>query len=91
MYIITDYTKNQAKRLGLNVKLSTNKTKKIDVYKNDKKIASIGANGYGDYPTFLKSDGKEFADKRRALYKLRHNKDRKVKGSNGFLADNLLW
>jgi hypothetical protein len=31
------------------------------------------------------------AEKRRKLYKDRHDKDRKVKGSNGFYADKLLW
>ena len=91
MYIITDYTKNQAKRLGLNVKLSTNKTKKIDVYKNDKKIASIGSKNYSDYPSYIKSNGIEHANKRRKLYKLRHNADRKVINSNGYFADKLLW
>ena len=32
MYIITDYTKNKAKKLGVIVKPSTNKKKKIDVF-----------------------------------------------------------
>ena len=91
MYVITNYTKDQAKKLGVIVKQSTNKTKKIDVFKDSKKIASIGANGYGDYPTFIHSFGRENADKRRNLYKIRHNSDRKVKGSNGFYADKLLW
>ena len=48
MYNITDYTYKQAKRLGVQVKPSTNKTKKIDVYKQGKKIASVGANGMND-------------------------------------------
>jgi hypothetical protein len=91
MYVITAYTRNQAKLLGVAVKLSTNKAKKIDVFKNSKKIASVGATGYEDYPTFIKSHGKEYAEKRRALYKIRHNDDRKVKWSNGYLADKLLW
>ena len=43
MYEITNYTYKQAKKLGVSVKNSTNKTKKIDVYKNGKKIASVGA------------------------------------------------
>ena len=36
MYRITDYTKKQAKRLGLVVKPSSVEGKKIDVYKNNK-------------------------------------------------------
>ena len=55
------------------------------------KIASIGASGYEDYPTYIKTHGKEYAEKRRALYKIRHNNDRKIKWSNGYLADKLLW
>ncbi len=91
MYSITNYTKGKAKKLGVSVKHSTNKKKKIDVFKNGKKVASVGAIGYGDYPTFIKSKGKEFADKRRTAYKKRHQKDRLKKGSNGFYADQLLW
>ena len=34
MYFITDYTKKQAKKLGVTVKQSSNKDKKIDVIKN---------------------------------------------------------
>lgn len=91
MYQITEYSQQQAKRLGVIIKPSTNKKKKIDVFKDDKKIASIGAIGYGDYPTFIKEKGKEFADKRRQAYKKRHEKDRHIKGTAGFFADQILW
>jgi hypothetical protein len=91
MYSITKYTYKKAKKLGLYVKQSSNKTKKIDVYKHDKKIASIGANGMNDYPTYIKNRGLKFAKTRRRLYKKRHNKDRHIKWSNGWLADKLLW
>ena len=37
MYRITDYTKQKAKELNVTVKQSTNKNKKIDVYKNNEK------------------------------------------------------
>jgi hypothetical protein len=73
------------------LKPSHNKNKKIDVYKNNKKIASVGAVGYNDYPTYIEKKGKMYADKRRKLYKLRHEKDRHLKYSNGWLADKLLW
>ena len=52
-YKITAYTLKKAKKMGLQVKQSTNKTKKIDVYKQGKKIASVGARGMNDYPTYL--------------------------------------
>jgi hypothetical protein len=95
-YKISTYTINQAKRLGVNVKPSRTKGKKIDVIKDGRKIASVGALGYADYPTYMAMERKGLipkgtANKRRAAYKRRHTKDRKVKGSRGFYADQLLW
>lgn len=90
-YQITQYTRNQARKLGVSVKHSTNPDKKIDVFKNGDKIASVGAMGYGDYPTYMRTRGKEYADERRRLYKIRHSSDRNIRGSNGFYADKLLW
>lgn len=91
MYEITPYTKAQAKKFGVEVKPSTRKGKKIDVFKDGDKLVSVGALGYGDYPTFQKTKGKAFADKRREAYKSRHEKDLKKKGSAGFWANVLLW
>jgi len=73
------------------VKPSMKKGKKIDVYKDGKLIGSVGAIGYKDYPTYLADKGKEYADERKRLYKLRHKKDIADVGSNGWLADKLLW
>jgi hypothetical protein len=92
MYTITPYTYKQAKKLGLVVKPSTNKTKKIDVYnKKGEKLASVGANGMNDFPTYIKKNGMNYAKTRRRLYKMRHERDRHVKGSRGWFADKLLW
>lgn len=90
-YVITNYTRTKANQLGVTVQLSTRKGKKIDVFKDDKKIASIGAIGYSDYPTFIKEKGQAFADERRRAYRNRHAKNISVKGSNGYWAGNLLW
>jgi hypothetical protein len=90
-YNITKYTLTQAKKIGVEVKPSTNKTKKIDIFKKDKKIASVGAYGMNDYPTYIKLKGKKYANTRRKLYKMRHEKDRHKKWSHGWLADKLLW
>jgi hypothetical protein len=90
-YRITPYTYRQAKRLGVTVKPSTNKTKKIDIYRKTRKIASVGANGMNDYPTYKQKRGDKYAKTRRRLYKMRHEKDRHVKNSNGYWADKLLW
>jgi len=91
-YKITDYTKRQAQNLGVTVKLSTVSGKKIDVFnKKGEKLASVGAIGYGDYPTFMEQKGIEYADSRRRLYKIRHEKDRHERGTAGYYADKLLW
>jgi hypothetical protein len=56
------YSYDQAEKLNVEIKPSSNKKKKIDVFKNDKKIASIGAIGYLDYPNFIKKNGLEYAN-----------------------------
>jgi hypothetical protein len=90
-YIITNYTRKQAKRLGVTIGHSKNPAKKLDVFKNGQLIATCGAMGYNDYPTYWKKYDKTYADKRRKLYKQRHEKDRHVVGSDGYYADQLLW
>jgi len=91
-YKIQPYTYQKAKKLGVQVFPSKDPKKKISVYdKNGKHICDIGAKGYGDFPTFKSEKGLEYALQRRALYKKRHEKDRHIKGSNGWWADQLLW
>ena len=92
-YNITKYSYDKAKKLGLEIKPSTRKGKKIDVFqrKNGAFINAIGDINYKDYPTYLEQDSKNYADERRRLYKIRHEKDRKVEGSKGWYADKLLW
>lgn len=89
MYKILPYTFKKAKQLKVVVKLSRNPTKKIDVFRKGKLIASVGAIGYSDYPTYIKTHGIEFANRRRKLYKQRHTKDRH--SGAGYWADQLLW
>ena len=91
VYRITNYTFRKAKKMGVAVKPSTNKTKKIDVFKKGEKVASIGAHGMNDFPTYIKKKGIKFAKTRRRLYKKRHETDRHAKFSNGWFADQLLW
>ena len=91
MYKISEYSKSQASKLNVKVKPSNNKNKKIDVYKNNKKIASIGAINYKDYPTYLKEKGFKYAEKRKELYKLRHKNDINKPNTNGYYADKILW
>lgn len=96
-YKIKPHSFAQAKKLGVTIKPSKNPIKKLDVFDMaGKKLASVGAIGYKDYPSFmeLEKNGKVpkgTAVKRRALYKIRHEKDRKILNSPGYFADRLLW
>ena len=49
MYKILPEHYDKAKKLGVEIKPSNLKNKKIDVYKNEKRIASIGDIKYKDY------------------------------------------
>lgn len=91
MYEITPQHRLNAKKLGVEIRPSTNKNKKIDVFRGDKKLASIGATGYKDYEIYLRESGKKIADEKKRLYKLRHEKDRHIKDSPGWWADQILW
>ena len=70
---------------------SRNPNKKINVYKNGEKVAEIGAMGYKDYDIYLKEKGVAYANERRRLYKIRHQKDRTKVGTAGYYADQILW
>lgn len=91
MYKLTNYTKMKAKKLGVEVRLSSVGNKKVDVYKNGMKVASIGDKRYADYPTYMISHGKHYADNRRRLYRLRHAKEESKIGTPGYYAFHLLW
>ena len=71
-YTIKPYSKAQAKKLGVEIKASKTKGKKIDVFKKGIKIASVGAIGYKDYPTYMQLEkqgkvAKGTANKRRKI------------------------
>ena len=89
MYNITDYSFEKAAELGLTIKPSTRKGKKIDVYKDDDYLVSIGSIKNFDYPTYVLEKGKAYAEKRKALYHQRHRKD--LKHFKGFVAMYNLW
>ena len=90
-YIITDYTLKRAEQMKVTVQLSQQKNKKIDVFKNEVKIATLGDSRYKDFPTYVIEKGLEFANKRKRLYYIRHKKDIEKLNSNGFYAAKLLW
>jgi hypothetical protein len=92
MYSISKGTYAKAKKLGVSVKPSTVKGKKIDVFNSKgEKLVSIGALGMNDYYLWQKKEGLEYAKKRRKAYKMRHEKDRHKRGTAGYFADQLLW
>lgn len=90
-YSITNYTRSKANKYGVSVRKSHNCAKKIDVIKNGSIIASVGAMGYSDYPTYINTHGLDYANKRRKLYRIRHKNDRNIINTNGYWADRLLW
>ncbi len=90
-YKISERTKQKAKALGVSVKLSSNKSKKIDVIKDNRKIASIGDSQYKDFHVYKREDGIKKANERKRLYKIRHQKTRVKKGTPSFYSDQLLW
>lgn len=88
MYNITNYSRKQANKLGVTIRQSRRRNKKIDVYKDGKYLVSIGDIRFLDYPSYIKTKGKDFADKRRKLYKIRHKDNI---GVAGYYASNILW
>jgi hypothetical protein len=91
MYHITAYTRRRARDLGVQVRPSKLPNKKIDVLQNGIKITSCGHPDYSDYPTYIKTKGKKYANTRRRLYWIRHKKDAKTPGTAGYYAARLLW
>ena len=89
-YKILPRTYDIANKLGIHIEPSKMKNKKIDVYgKDGGYIASIGDNRYMDFPSYIESNGIEYAQKRRKLYIKRHKGD---EGHiRGYLTMKLLW
>lgn len=93
-YNISSRTKKVAKEIGVSVKPSTRKNKKLDVYKNGKKVCSIGDTRYNDYHTYKAKERsgkveKGTSEKRRKAYLSRHGAYRK--NTCGYFAEMLLW
>jgi hypothetical protein len=100
-YKVTQYSKDKMKdlndKLGTDVysiRPSADKKKKIDVLLRNDVIASVGDPELGDYPSYIESDGLEFANKRRTAFynrfrRLPDIKDGKI--TNMFWSRYLLW
>ena len=93
-YTITPHTFERAREVGLEVRPSTRKGKKLDVFVGNldprftgQYVDSVGALGYSDYGTYLATEGAAVADNRRRLYRIRH----RGKTLGELLALWLLW
>lgn len=91
VYKIKQYSYDQAAKLGVTIKPSTKKNKKIDVFKGGDKVASIGALGMKDYPTYVDEKGLDFAQNRRRLYRIRHANTLNKVGTSSWFSANLFW
>tara|TARA_B110001450_G_scaffold185349_1_gene173382 strand:+ start:845 stop:1180 length:336 start_codon:yes stop_codon:yes gene_type:complete len=105
-YKIKQYSRDKIDELnGLldtdaySIKISTDPSKKLDVFLYDKKIDSVGAikkNGvpYLDFPSYTETMGQEYADRRRILYYQRHAKEPTIKDgavTTSWWSKYLLW
>jgi hypothetical protein len=94
-YQITSRQRANARRLGVSIKPSTVKGKKIDVFKgtgkDKKKVASIGALGMMDFDKWKAKEGIEKAKKRQKAFKSRFSKQRVKVGTPAYYADQILW
>ena len=98
MYVITPAIRAAARKCGVEVRVSTTATKKLDALdKTGKKIRAFGGAGYPDFHVYLRTRGRKHAEQRRKAYWARHAKDASVKVSAdgkltaGWLAARILW
>ena len=90
MYRIKPLQVAKAKKIGVQIRPSTRAGKKIDVYKNGNKVATIGARGYSDFATYIERNGLQYANERRRLYHIRHRNNKRP-GTPGYYAAKILW
>jgi len=93
-YRITADIKARAASIGVTVKASDKKHKKMDVYRDGVYQASIGDIRYPDYHIWLKKRGQQYANERRRLYHARHKDTSPMKNGKytaAYLAKVLLW
>ena len=76
--------RRNAAKIGVSVRPSTRKGKKLDVFEKGEKVASIGDLSMSD---FLQHRDK----KRQRSYKARHGKTRVKVGTPSYFADKILW
>ena len=95
-YRILTAQRAAAKALGVTILPSRIAGKKIDVYKNGFRVATIGDIRYSDYHQYVKAEkrgilNKGTANERRRLYRIRHAGENLKRGSAGYYAWYILW
>jgi hypothetical protein len=90
-YQITSRQRANARRIGVKIKPSTVKGKKLDVFKGDKKVASIGAASMMDFDRWKAKEGIEKANARRKAFRSRFAKQRTKVGTPAYYASEILW
>ena len=91
-YDILPYTYERARELDVVVYPSDNPKYKIEIYDKTGNFMFYGGSPkYSDFPHYIQSHGKEFAEKRREMYHKRHRKEIDKKGSRGWFVSKLLW
>ena len=93
VYQITPYTLKRAAEIDLIVYPSDKKKYKLEVYNKitGQFLFYAGDANYRDYPSYLETHGKEFAETRRRLYYKRHAKGINNIGSKESIVAYLLW
>jgi len=89
-YKIKNYHKQNAKDLGVSIKPSQAKGKKIEV-KTEKGLRQIGAKGYQDYQLYKQKEGNEVANMKRDAYRARHKCHNAKRYTAQHLACEILW
>jgi hypothetical protein len=90
LYDIKDYSYARANQIGVIIRPSEKKHKKIDVFdKQGEYITSIGAKSMSDFPTYVETHGIEFANERRKRFYQRFNNI--IKGTTLWYASVILW
>ena len=91
-YVILNECYKNAEKIGVTIKSSKNINKKIDVYKNEKYLFSIGNIKYSDYNYYIQDYNLEYANKRKILYykrnKINNNLDNNTRK---YISSKILW
>ena len=90
MYIIQPYSLTRAEQLGVILKPSQNKNRKIDIYDTENNfICSCGDTRYYDFPYYLNRYGLAYAEAKRHLYHIKNKPKRKNTAS--YFEKEILW